>query len=203
MIHAQIVAISRNINFETGKDSASLTVRLPGGICLEAPVSLAQLPTILELLTAEQGKNEEAAVPIPAPKEESVAAIEEEEQVAWAGLPDEILANDIKHAMADQRLPPYLSLDKVYAIRDAILTEYTDEDWAALEAKVAGQLPPQEALNMQPAVTWQEGSPRMPDVRSRTVAPDAGGNPIVPQVRQASVAAEGVDVDGDGGVPEV
>jgi hypothetical protein len=125
-----------------------------------------------------------------------------EDEVVWMSLPDTVLPDHVKKAMqailqaGGQALPPSLQLGQVTQIRDAILDEYTADDWERLgfTAERRGEVPVNQ-------VVWSEGSTHQPNARyqRRVSQVDDKGNPIVrpnsDDVDPGEIAATG-DEDG-------
>lgn len=189
MITATITSFWRGIDFESGQETAKISLRLPGGLVIEAPVPPAYLQTLVDAVDDEKEPAQEAA-PRAVPVAVESSSPEEEESdpmaelVTWAELPEDVLPNHVKYAFADTGLPPQVSAAQVLQIRDAIVAEYTDSDWARLEAKITKQQPtPRSPPAPRPppigVVEWGEGSIMRPSVPSRTVPKDEKGYPIV------------------------
>lgn len=125
--------------------------------------------------------------------------LEEGEEVLWGSLPEELLPEHVKTAMrsmliSGHQLPDLLQLGQVVQIRDAILDEYTADDWGKLGFTADPGVP----LNR---VQWSEGVTTQPNARpQRGVSHvDEKGNPIVRpnpnDVDPGEIAATG-DEDG-------
>lgn len=124
------------------------------------------------------------------------------ETVVWSALPEDLLPEHVKTAMTKiaeegKPMPSSLTLQQVVQIRDAILDEYTADDWANLGYGASAPQEPQPVVN---SVAWGEGSTQPPvQAYSRKVPSDSAGNPVVrnraPDIDPGEVASVGDDDD--------
>ena len=115
-----------------------------------------------------------------APTDEVEGDSASSEEVDWMALPESALPEHVKTAMSAMRfgehqLPDKLVITQVVSIRDAILAEYSADDWAKLGYDISEEQQPTEQ------VLWEPGQPIQPKFvpQRRITRVDAKGNPIV------------------------
>lgn len=111
--------------------------------------------------------------------------------VKWMEIPEQLLDMRTKYAMMALNLPEILPVSNVAQIKEALLREYSEADWAMVELKMRSSQEPQaqsppkkkpkqlEHPPKPPGVEWGEGAAMRPSVPSRTVPKDDRGYPIV------------------------
>ena len=211
MITAQLTKVSTEEDLITGALSYRLGFKLPTG-----DVVYAEASTELILSLRKYVENEGAIVPKEPPRPPPTVEIhephgtqpapglwsdmdpdveeggngEDPTLTEWRTLPESVLPHHVKVALTlDQPgLPERIPLQNVIQIRDALLGEYTDEDWKRL------------GFSEGPTgtVSWEEGVTRQPHmVPSRSVPADAGGSPIAPRTAPEIDPGEIAVTDGD------
>jgi hypothetical protein len=217
MIYAEVIRVWRGLDLESSKEDARVTLRLPGGLEVDALIP----PDYLSVLTEAAAKASNPPVPHEEVLEERGEHTPEPEKpptpqlVTWGEMPEELLPNPVKYAMKDLDLQELLPLENILQIRDAILTEYTDDDWNKLANKYfpsTQDAPAPRSVSApasiptpptRPAVEWGEGTVMRPSRPARTVPSDEAGNPIAPRVSGADVGEVSPKVsDDDDGVGE-
>lgn len=229
MINAQVINFWRGVNLETGVSTSKVTLRLPGGLEIESEVPEGYLSVLLEAAppdepptqdvarahpAAEQAPLQEKILDLGPTSQQALDAIQE--NVSWEMLPEEVLPDIVKYAFKDHGLPGRLPAAQVLQIRDAFLSEYTDDDWKRIiskysedpeqEAPLLEEVPvparsvddPQRTVAQPSRVDWGEGIVTRPSVPSRTVPKDAMGYPIVQRSAREVDPGELVSVDEDG-----
>lgn len=209
MIQVQITKVVSTYDLRTMREEPDYAViELPNGEELRAPITRAHLSYFGSLMAGNMGQRRmEVAEPPPqtvkaaemqwaevvgqAEQSGSVEEVEPEEETAevvdkqdplvtWMDLPEVILSTNVKKAMtAIGDLPKELNLSLVTQIRDKILEEFSEQDWAQV-----GVMPAQA-----PAVTASQSDSR--------VMVDAAGNPI-PQQEEPDPGEVAEDEEDDG-----
>ena len=199
-IETKLIKVGSEEDLETGVVTFKLGIQLPTGDVVYADASDEVILKLRQHVTAAPAVSASSVVtapltPSPIVEELEGAALAEEpvltsppENVKWEEIPDLILPERVKVAMrafvmGDGRLPSELDMQQVIQIRDAILSEYTDDDWAQLGVASVGAEEYPEVVHQVGVVSWEDGSPRQPGQRfQRTVSRvDDRGNPIVKQ----------------------
>jgi len=205
MLHARIIGCWRGTNFENGEEAGRITLSLPDGPTVEADVPLEYLGRLTELFRADRGVTTTASSEQDEPAKES-AGSPAANLILWQELPEEELPHQVKLAMANYGLPSMLPEGKIVQIRDTILTEYTEADWATLAQKTDARAPMVAKRSApakpqaQGAIEWTESTVMAPSVPSRTVPRDSMGYPIVKQTAPADPGEVQVSAEDDDGV---
>ena len=222
----KVQALQASMSTNPAQDAVSFTLRLPDGTEICAHVEKEHVSAAMWAVHRVLHGQEET---LPTPPQESVAAMpaqempERPEELAWMELPEEELPAHVKYAMIDQNLPEFLLPAQVVQIRDAILSGYTEADWARLQQKAQGEsapTTPEPPVDLavasthwgppvptrrarQQGVEWSEGTVARPSVPSRTVPKDSSGYPIVQRTaRDVDPGEIAASVGDDGGVEQ-
>lgn len=195
-IFAAVTRVLSEENLETGSVSIRLGVELPSGDVVYADATPEVLQRMLRISVVEQKSTHHSdgkpsifessqlsplVEETPSLVELQDAPVEAEDldkdvRVDWKKLPDDLLPERVKAAMSalqvgGESLPATLLVSQVIQLRDSILAEYTDDDWAQLGV---GQ-------GSSAHIQWQSSYIAPPKQGSQqAVHVDDAGNPIVP-----------------------
>ena len=215
-LSADVVGAAQHLSFETGELESFALIRFMDRIH-ELPITLEEF----ELLCSKRMEAEKKWPDVPeawkfreSPEEvEEVPADPPTDTVPhWPSLPEKVLSVQLKRALQMLNVPPNVPATELKELVDNIRAEFTEGDWAEVNkafdrnhetkpevapAVLAPPVTPQPALGQ---VTWNDGSPVLPNAKpARTVPKDDYGYPIAGTgVDPSSVVGVGDDVDEDG-----
>jgi len=213
-MQAFIEEINQALLLRDHKIETRLVLSLPNGKKISATVSDDDLKTLVEARSEEQ-MAEQPVEPVgtEAVAQGMVDELGEPEMVAWASLPDEYLAPEMKQMLTELGAAPIMPMENLLAL----VNEIAQAD--GLMGQVPEPIPPEPMMTSVPQAAPPYVVPQQPQPpaqrppqpamgqvvlqrvkAARTVPKDDYGYPIVPGMEQdpGEVAVPDADEDGIG-----
>jgi hypothetical protein len=232
---ATLIAVDQRFDFRSGKILSYAVFEFRGKEMRTEIDNVEEVKQLINVGLNGQSQQEEVtphpgATPTPAgdmqPKGEALftpevspqEAEDEDPDVAWAEVEEDLIPPGMKKALAALQAPPVMALSALERLMNDVMEKFTPEQWEAVlhppqtasvpqpqqRVPATPQVvqPPQPVQPVAGAVTWADGRPILPGTqnRGRTVQADEWGYPIVDDagIDPGEIVGTGDDVDEDG-----